>query len=150
MTIPKQPKNRPVASKTGIKSLALKAIPAVIGVMLLLGWAGWKSLMAPVVSESDGAGSKEIRFTVKPGVSGNEIGAQLAQAGLIKSVSGWKAWTKLKQVTDSSGGFKAGSYEISPQEPLAEIASKIWSGKNSADRFHYSRRLVNHTDGRIF
>jgi UPF0755 protein len=129
MTIPKQPKNIPIASKTGKKSLALKAIPAVIGVMLLLGWAGWKSLMAPVVSESDGAEKKEILFTVKPGVSGNEIGAQLAQAGLIKSTNGWKAWTKLKQVTDSSGGFKAGSYKISPQEPLAEIASKIWDGK---------------------
>ena len=128
MTIQKKPKNRAAANQKANQKLAAKAIPAVIGVLLLLSWAGWKGLMAPVEYKSDGKG-EEIQFTVKSGVSGNEIGAELARQGLIKSTNGWKIWTKLRQVTDSSGGFKAGRYQVSPQEPLSKIAGKIWDGK---------------------
>ena len=127
MTIQKQPKNKAAAKRIANRRIAAKAIPAVIGVILLLGWAGWKGLMAPV-SKGNQEG-KKTEFTVRPGVSGNEIGAELADKGLIKSVNGWKIWTKLRQVTDSSGGFKAGRYEVSAQEPLSQIAAKIWDGK---------------------
>ena len=109
------------------QSLAKKLIPAAIGVAALLAWAGWRGLAAPVGAQGE-SGSK-VQFTVKPGVSGNEIGAELSDAGLVRSLNGWKLWTKLKQATDSSGGFKAGTYQVSPTESLADIAGKIWDGK---------------------
>ena len=126
MTTKKQPKYRRT-SKTK-PNLALKAIPAAIGIVLFLGWAGWRSLTAPVATKGDAA-AKPVKFTVEPGVSGNQIGAELAREGLIESLDGWKIWTKFKQIGDSSGEFKAGTYLVSPQESLSEIASKIWSGK---------------------
>ncbi|MCC0176918.1 endolytic transglycosylase MltG [Waterburya agarophytonicola K14] len=124
----KFPRKKTSKRKTKI-SPAMKVIPATVGVLFLLGLVGWKGLTAPV--ESPGGKidqEKQVPFTVKSGVGGNQIGAELAQAGLIKSHQGWKIWTKLKQTTDSQGGFKAGTYLLSPQESLSDIATKIWSG----------------------
>jgi UPF0755 protein len=127
MTAQKNRKKQVSRSKPN-KSLALKIIPITISIAALLGWASWKSSIAPVKAKGDRT-SKQIQFTVKPGVSGNEIGGQLADAGLVKSLNSWKLWTKYKQATDSAGGFKAGTYQLSPEESLTEIASKIWDGK---------------------
>lgn len=127
MTSRKKPKHRPTSNhkKTNV---TLFTVSAVVGVLSLFGWASWRGLTAPV-AKSEQQESKQIQFTVKPGVAGNQLGLELTQAGLIKSVNGWKIWTKLKQLNDSGGGFKAGTYEISPTESLPEIASKIWDGE---------------------
>ncbi|MEL6439372.1 MAG: endolytic transglycosylase MltG [Cyanobacteria bacterium J06621_8] len=85
-------------------------------------------MTAPVVGQENSGQNQSVEFVVQPGVSGNEVGQQLAQAGLIKSLNGWKVWTKLKQISGDSGGFKAGTYLVSPKESLPEIASKIWAG----------------------
>ena len=106
--------------------LITRLVPLVVGVTALLSWAGWRGLTAPVGASGD---AEKVQFTVKPGVSGNEIGAELVDEGLVKSLNGWKLWTKLKQATDSGGGFKAGTYEVSPTESLSDIAGKIWDGK---------------------
>ncbi|MEL6494555.1 MAG: endolytic transglycosylase MltG [Cyanobacteria bacterium J06623_7] len=127
MTTQKKPRRQITSRPKKKQGLALKIVPATIGVVALIAWAGWRGLTAPVVAK-DNAG-QPVQFTVESGVGGNEIGAQLAEAGLVKSVNGWKLWTKFKQVTDSAGGFKAGTYQISPDEPLGDIADKIWSGK---------------------
>ncbi|MEM6611398.1 MAG: endolytic transglycosylase MltG [Cyanobacteria bacterium P01_C01_bin.72] len=127
MTTQKKPQREPTSRPKQPQNLVIKLVPAAIGVVALLGWLGWKSLTAPVAAKSDEA--KPVQFTVESGFSGNQIGAELANAGLVKSLNGWKVWTKLKQTTDSSGGFKAGTYQISPAEPLSEIASKIWNGE---------------------
>ncbi|WP_019505119.1 endolytic transglycosylase MltG [Pleurocapsa sp. PCC 7319] len=117
--------------KSGKKAkIIFAAIPIIIGVSLLLGWAGWRNLTAPVEAKSSEANpGKKVQFTVKPGTSGNQVGEELAQAGLIKSANGWKIWTKLKRTQDSSGGFKAGTYMVSPEESLPTIAEKIWQGE---------------------
>ena len=128
MTTQKKPTNKKTSKRKIKPNPAIKIIPAAIGVLFLLGWAGWKGLTAPVESKGE-RDEEKVQFTVKSGVGGNQIGAELAKAGLIKSNSGWKIWTKLKQITDSKGGFKAGTYQISPQEPLSDIAAKIWDGK---------------------
>ena len=130
MTTQKKPKN--VQNKKNRKktnaNLFAKVVPATVGLTLLFGWLGWKGLTAPV-AKSESADTQQVPFTVKSGVGGNQIGAELAQAGLIKSTSGWKLWTKLKQTTDSDGGFKAGTYLVSPEESLSDIAGKIWDGE---------------------
>lgn len=111
-----------------LRKSALLAMPLVVGGVALFSWAGWRGLTAPVVAQGGKAANQPVQFVVKPGVSGNELGSQLAQAGLIKSLNGWKIWTKFKQLSDSAGGFKAGTYVVSPEESLPEIASKIWAG----------------------
>ena len=130
MTIQKKPTNRKKSKRKIKASPAVKIIPATIGALFLLGWVSWKGLTGPVEAKGKAADKeKQVQFTVESGVGGNQIGAELAKAGLIKSNSGWKIWTKLKQITDSKGGFKAGTYQISPQESLSDIAAKIWDGK---------------------
>ena len=128
MTIHKQSPRKGTSSKVKSKKpkILATAIPVTIGVLLLLGWAGWRSLTAPVATTNEAA--EPVQFTVKSGISGNQIGADLVEANLIKSVNGWKIWTKFKQMGDSGEGFKAGTYLISPEESLNEIADKIWSG----------------------
>lgn len=120
----KQP--RPQSTTSNRSQVLVTAIPAATGILLLLGWAGWRSLTAPVATSDE---ATPVQFTVESGISGNQIGAELAQADLIKSTKGWKVWTKLKQATDSSGDFKAGTYLVSPNQSLSEIANKIWSGE---------------------
>lgn len=127
----KKSKYRRKNSKNKVRgNLALKAFSATIGISLLLGWVGWRGLTAPVEAQGKEIDkSKQVQFTVKSGTSGNQIGSELAKAGLIKSNNGWKVWTKLKQITDFSGGFKAGTYQVSPEESLSKIAGKIWNGE---------------------
>ncbi|MEL6928046.1 MAG: endolytic transglycosylase MltG [Cyanobacteria bacterium J06600_6] len=129
MTTQKKARKKQNSGRQASSGLAKKLmlIPAAVGVVALMSWAGWQSLTAPVVAKGDG--ESKVQFTVEPGVSGNEIGAKLANEGLVKSLTGWKLWTKLKQVTDSSGGFKAGTYQISATESLDDIAGKIWAGE---------------------
>ena len=126
MTIQKQPRQKRSSRKVKSKQ-AIKIVPVAIAILGFLGWAGWRSMTAPVAAENQEG--QAVRFTVESGVSGNQIGAELAQANLIKSTNGWKLWTKFKQVSDSSGGFKAGTYLLSPDESLNEIANKIWTGQ---------------------
>lgn len=116
--------------KSSLINLAIKIVPLTIGTLLLLGWVGWKGMTAPVEGKGEQIDkNKQVQFTVKQGVSGNQLGAELAKAGLIKSSNGWKLWTKFKQAKDADGGFKAGTYLISPQESLSAIALKIWQGE---------------------
>lgn len=129
MTTQKKSENIKASSQTkGI--VALKIVPAAIAILGLLSWAGWQGMTAPVEAKGKKFDqAKQVQFTVKPGSTGNQIGGELAKSGLIKSSNGWKAWTKIKQLRDSSGGFKAGTYILSPEESLSDIASKIWAGE---------------------
>ena len=130
MTTQKKPKNIKAAKRKAQMSPATKIVPAVAGVFFLLTWVGWKGLTAPVESQGKTLDKeKQVQFQVKSGVGGNQIGAELARAGLIRSNNGWKIWTKLRQITDSKGGYKAGTYLISPEESLSDIAAKIWDGE---------------------
>jgi len=130
MTARKKSKSSQRITRKPKTARVLMIIPVIMGMGLLLGSVAWKNLSAPV--ETQGAKideAKQVQFTVEPGTSGNQIGDKLAEAGLIKSTNGWKIWTKLQQAKDSSGGFKAGTYLLSPQEPLSAIAGKIWHGE---------------------
>lgn len=130
MATQKKSRNTQATRKKSWVNLAIIIIPLVLGTLPILGWAGWKYLNAPVEAKSGKINpDRQVQFTVKPGTSGNEIGGELTQSGLIKSNNGWKLWTKVKQATDSGGGFKAGTYLVSPEEPLSKIADRIWNGE---------------------
>ena len=87
------------------------------------GWLWWQDATAP------GTINPEEPFTVESGMGGTQIGQKLTDAGLIKSPTAWKVWTKLQQKQDSSGGFKAGTYVFEANDDLPEIAGKIWRGE---------------------
>lgn len=131
MTSPKKSQYTKAAQRKAKINPIVKIVPATLGVLVLLGWASWRGLTAPVESQA----VEPVEFTVKSGTTGNQIGAELARAGLIKSTQGWKLWTKFKQATDGSGGFKAGTYLLSPEESLADIASTIWNGEIMQSQF---------------
>lgn len=117
-------------------SLKKSKLPYFIGIFALifgLGavtiWVWWRGAIAPVVRQESELVSKPVRFTVERGMTGRQIGSELLATGLIKSADAWKIWTWQQQKLDSTGGFKAGTYLISPQESLPAIAGKIWRGE---------------------
>ncbi len=101
-----------------------------VGISTGIAWLWWQNAIAPVaVTTKLTADADEVLFTVESGTSGNQIGDKLIEAGLIKSLDAWKIWTKLQQQRDAKGGFKAGTYSLSPQDTLPKIAGKIWRGE---------------------
>ena len=95
------------------------------GIAAGMGWLWWQKAIAPVATEE----TKPSQFIVESGMSGQQIGNKLAQQGLIQSATAWKLWTKWQAKQDSTGGFKAGTYLLSPQDGLPKIADKIWRGE---------------------
>ena len=107
-------------------------LPFLLGIFVVaiagsvgVGWLWWQKAIAPVAAETE---VEAVPFIVESGMVGQQIGNELAEKGLIKSTNAWKVWTKLQQ-QQGSGGFKAGTYLISPDESLPEIANKIWRGE---------------------
>ncbi len=110
---------------SAIRKLLLTASVA-LGLMGLGTWQAnswWKAETAPVSKNPQA--SKII--TIAPGSSAQDISDRLIQAGVLRSRNAWQIWTRLQG--GRSGGFQAGSYAVSPQESLPEIAEKIWTGQ---------------------
>ena len=116
--------------------LLLGVLTFIIGLSAGIGWLWWQNAISPVaVTAKLAADTDEVIFTVESGMSGHQIGNKLIESGLIKSLDAWKIWTKLQQQRDATGGFKAGTYALSPQDTLPKIAEKIWRGEIRQTRF---------------
>lgn len=128
----------------------LIVLPAALG---LSGWQGWRwwswanagneGLSASVVRSEDAnapegelgtSAEREIidqspvRVEIEPGTSAQQIGADLARLGLIRSPAAWNLWTRMQSLQGRDGGFLAGTYQIPPGQPMAAIAEQIWRG----------------------
>ena len=108
------------------------------GVALVLGsWQGWvwwswasspsQSIGSSTVNETSAATGVQIK--IPPGTATQQIGRNLAAAGLIRSPTAWNLWARWLHSQDPKGGFKAGTYQLLPTQPLSAIADKIWQGK---------------------
>lgn len=119
------------------KSFLLPILLGIFGVGLGGTWFWWQGVTAPVAGEGQSSSQQEktIKFVVESGSSGHEIGQKLAQEGLIRSFDAWKIWTLWQQKQDAQGGFKSGTYELSKNESLSAIASKIWRGEVMQSNF---------------
>ena len=108
----------------------LALLPAVLLIGAWQGWEWWSWAQSPVISPSSSAGEdKAVQIQIPPGTAAQKIGKDLEAAGLIRSYQAWKLWTYWRRLQDNQGGFKAGTYKLSPTQPLTAIADKIWAGE---------------------
>jgi UPF0755 protein len=70
-----------------------------------------------------------VLFRIPPGTASQQIGKNLEAEGLIRSSLAWNLWGRWLRWQNPNGGFKAGTYQISANESLEEIANKIWRGQ---------------------
>jgi UPF0755 protein len=104
-------------------------ISAPIALLTLIGggigsfW--WNGVSAP---PSNDPNAQSIQIQVKPGTSAQAIGQELEAKGAIKSQLAWKLWTSW-QSKQGKGSPQTGTYEVSPNQPLAVVAAQIAEGK---------------------
>ena len=116
------------------RRLLVIGLPITLGVCAWAGWSWWNSVSAPseLTASSranDVEDAKTVQFQIPPGTAAQTIGRNLEAAGLIRSAIAWDLWARWLQLQDSKGGFKAGNYQLSPNQPLEAIADKIWRGQ---------------------
>lgn len=114
-------------------SFYLALFSGFVGFGVWQSWKWWEQVIAPPVSleateekNSRAATAKVIK--IAPGTPAQQIGQQLESAGLIRSATAWKLWTRWLKWKDSSGEFKSGTYQLSPTQPMTALAEKIWQG----------------------
>lgn len=110
----------------------LLLLPITLGISGWQSWQWWSWASAPVIGASANStetGDSAIQIEIPPGTSAQQIGEDLAAVGLIQSPAAWDLWTRWQTLRDRQGGFQAGTYELSPTEPLAAIANTIWQGE---------------------
>lgn len=114
-------------------SLILSLVPVTLGLGACAGWAWWNwasapsQLIAPSTANKT-AEATSVQIQIPPGTATQQIGSKLEAAGLIRSSLAWDLWARWLQWQEPRGGFKAGTYELSPNQPLEAIAEKIWTG----------------------
>ncbi|HTL88098.1 MAG TPA: endolytic transglycosylase MltG [Leptolyngbya sp.] len=89
----------------------------------------WSFASSPVTSQAAADQGKRVMIQIPPGTSAQQIGEELAAAGLIRSAKAWEVWARWLMWKKPDGGFQAGSYDLSTGETLQSIAEKIWTGQ---------------------
>jgi UPF0755 protein len=109
-------------------SIVLLFALAALGVSTWQGWNWWNwASAAPVEAATQTA--PKIKLEIPQGTSAQEIGRYLQELGVIRSTTAWDLWARWLMMQEPEGGFKAGTYQFSPTEPLQTIAAKIWRGE---------------------
>ncbi|MBE7383152.1 MAG: endolytic transglycosylase MltG [Leptolyngbya sp. SIO1E4] len=127
-----------MASRLSKTLFLVVLVPVSLGIAGWQGWAWWSWATSPVAdtvasaaTPEDGSSSEAAAGTVQiqipAGTPGQQIGRDLEIAGLIRSRLAWDLWSRL-QALRTDGGFQAGTYVLSPDQSLQEIARKIWIG----------------------
>jgi UPF0755 protein len=113
--------------------------PATLGFGVWQGWSWWSWAIAPPLDIPDAIAPSvrvpNLRLDVAPGTSARQIGDDLHAVGLIRSTTAWSLWTRLQTLTNRPGGFQAGTYELSPADPMPAIANRIWAGEVVTQQF---------------
>jgi UPF0755 protein len=104
------------------------ALLAGLGIAAWQAQAWWQSAAAPALAADPAKPAQKVLVQIPEGTSAQQIGQQLAAEKLIRSPQAWSLWTRWMSWQQPKGGFQAGSYEVSPSEPLTTIAHKIWTG----------------------
>jgi UPF0755 protein len=103
--------------------------------LIFSGWQGWSwwswvsSAPAAETATDTEDNSSAVQITIPSGTSSQQIGRDLEAAGIIRSSTAWKLWARWLMFQESQGEFKAGTYQLSPTDPLSEVAETIWNGE---------------------
>jgi UPF0755 protein len=89
-----------------------------------VGWLWWLKAIAPTRVQPSA-----VILQVSEGSAAETVGEKLLAARLIRSMAAWKLWTKTATVRNPSGSFKTGTYELSSEATLPELAQTIWTGQ---------------------
>ncbi|NEP04824.1 MAG: endolytic transglycosylase MltG [Okeania sp. SIO2G4] len=109
----------------------LAILPVSCGIFAWQGWAWWSWVSGPLVTNTSSTQSPEenaVTITIPVGTYGQQIGEDLEAAGIIRSATAWNFWVKWLGIQNPDLEFKAGTYKLSPTEPLSAIADKILEG----------------------
>lgn len=111
-------------------SYYLALLPVTLGFCLWQGWAWWSWVQSPpdLGRPSNSQADQAVQIEIPSGTAAQQIGRDLESAGLIRSANAWRLWTYWLKLHDSEGGYKAGTYRLSPTQPLSDVAEKIWTG----------------------
>ncbi|WP_404787405.1 endolytic transglycosylase MltG [Altericista sp. CCNU0014] len=104
--------------------LGASALVLALGISTGLSWLWWANATAPTRSRT-GA----VTVQVPEGASADSIGRQLEREGLIRSLMAWKLWARLAAFKNDRGSFQTGTYELSAQASLDDLAKTIWTGQ---------------------
>lgn len=106
--------------------IALAVLAALIALAAGAGasWLWWTKAISPTRAQP-GA----VMLQVPEGAAAETVGQQLLSAGLIHSMTAWKLWTKAALTRNPAGSFKTGTYELSAEATLPELAQTIWTGQ---------------------
>ncbi|MDQ2100696.1 MAG: endolytic transglycosylase MltG [Tychonema bourrellyi B0820] len=110
----------------------LALLPAIWGVCAWQGWAWWSWASAPpklAAESTTPSDATAVSIQIPEGTSSQKIGRDLEAAGLIRSASAWNMWARWLTLQNREGGFKAGTYQLSPTQPLGAVADKLWKGE---------------------
>lgn len=108
--------------------LGLAGVAAIVGLSGGAGWLWWTGAIAPVQGNRDQTERSQTQVQIPAGTSAQQVGVILKQAGVIRSLDAWKLWTRWSLFQEPSKGFQAGTYQLSPQDSLPQVAEAIWSG----------------------
>ncbi|PSN14253.1 endolytic transglycosylase MltG [filamentous cyanobacterium CCP5] len=112
----------------------LLVLPGSVVVATWQGWAWWSWASGPAAPEVSSSESG-VQIQIPTGTPGQQIGQDLEAAGVIRSALAWRLWSRWQGLTTTSGGFQAGTYVLSPTEPLGAIARTIWEGQVVQESF---------------
>ncbi|MBE9127162.1 MULTISPECIES: endolytic transglycosylase MltG [unclassified Coleofasciculus] len=112
-------------------SYYLALLPVTLGLCLWQGWAWWSWVQSPPTLDrpSNSQVDKAVQIEIPSGTAAQQIGRDLESVGLIRSANAWRLWTYWLKLHDREGGYKAGTYRLSPTQPLSDVADKIWTGE---------------------
>lgn len=98
----------------------------VVGLVVVVvgGWGVWRMYQQGLEPVSNRAQSTSV--TIAKGASVETIATQLKNAGLIRSTRSFTTYVRLHK---ASPYLQAGTYEISPSQPVADIVTQLTHGK---------------------
>jgi UPF0755 protein len=111
--------------------LPLTVVPLCLGLGAWQGYRWWTWSISPVSDRPDAI----IRLAIPPGTPAQQIGADLEQAGVIRSAEAWSLWVRWRTWRVAEGGFQAGTYDFDATETTLEIAEQIWNGEVIQQRY---------------
>lgn len=143
MTLKEDPQSdKPKLPKKIIILLAILIGLAVLIAGGILGTHQWyQAQLSPVTTDKNAA---RIRVTIVPGSTPEQIGKLLEEKRVIRSAVVFTAYTREKGV---QGKLQAGTFNLSPSDPLSVIVDHLVAGKTDEFRLTFlpGETLAGHT-----